>query len=40
VSTSTRVIPYVQAEELWQTVDRLEREDDLGRFMRLWEAPG
>ncbi len=39
VSTSTRVIPYAQAEELWQTVDRLEREDDLARFIRLWEAP-
>ena len=40
LSTSTRVIPYAQAEELWQTVDRLEREDDLSRFIRLWEVPG
>ena len=39
LSTSTRVLPYPQAEELWQTVDRLEREDDLGRFIQLWEAP-
>ena len=38
-STSSRVIPAEQAEELWQKVDTLEREDDLTRFIRLWEAP-
>ena len=38
-STATRVIPASQAEKLWQTVDRLEREDDLSRFIQLWEAP-
>ena len=33
-----RVLPDSQARKLWDTVKRLEREDDLSSFIRLWEA--
>ena len=36
---SSRVLPAGQAQDLWDMVDRLENEDDLSRFNRLWEAP-
>ena len=39
LSLATRVLPERQARDLWQMVERLEQQEDLVPFVRLWEAP-
>lgn len=36
---TTRVLPEQQARDLWNMVGRLDQQNDLASFIRLWELP-